>query len=73
MEIEKLTISVQGVDIPLKIPPEFVKEFKKELRIVIRHPWIIGIPVPERLLSHEAFDKLRENFDVFLTPGGSMR
>lgn len=36
-------------EISFRIPLELVKEFGDETRIVIRHPWLIGIPIPERL------------------------
>jgi len=36
-------------EISFRIPIELVKEFGEETRIVIRHPWLIGIPIPERL------------------------
>jgi hypothetical protein len=55
-------------EISFRIPEELVKEFGKDLRVVIRHPWIIGIPVPERLLKAEVFKDLLRNFDVVLTP-----
>ncbi len=31
------------------IPPNLLMEFGKDFRIIIRHPWIVGIPIPERL------------------------
>ena len=33
------------------IPPDLLKEFKADLRVVVRHPWIVGIPVPHRLIT----------------------
>jgi hypothetical protein len=68
MEFEKITVVAQDVKIPIQIPQEYVREFQKELRIVIKHPWIIGIPVPERLLRPEILEKLGKDFDVMLTP-----
>ncbi len=57
-----------GKDIVIEIPPELMKEFRGELRVVVKHPWTIGIPVPERLLTSDALKALTKNFDVILTP-----
>ena len=43
----------EGAYLSFKIPPELLKEFAAEARVVVRHPWIIGIPVPEKLLKNE--------------------
>jgi len=31
----------------IEIPTKFLEEFKRDARVVIRHPWIVGIPVNE--------------------------
>lgn len=55
-----------GEDIVFQIPDVLRKEFAADLRVVIRHPWIVGIPVPERLIP----DLLRDirTFDVVMAP-----
>ncbi len=59
-------ISVKG---EVKIPVELLAKYKVEPRFVIRHPWIIGIPVPEFLLDAKLREALKEaNMDVFMTP-----
>ncbi len=56
------------VEFVIRIPPDLVKEFKDELRIVIRHPWIIGIPIPERLLSKELRDIVGKGMTILAAP-----
>lgn len=69
MVIEKVPLLGKGGEISFRIPEELIKEFGKELRVVIRHPWIVGIPIPERLLKSEVFKGLlKEEFDVLITP-----
>jgi len=60
--------------VAFQIPPALAKEFGRDLRIVVRHPWVVGIPIPERLLSREMLGKLgAKEFDVMLTPKMPMR
>ncbi|MCL4537306.1 MAG: hypothetical protein M1610_06930 [Nitrospirae bacterium] len=66
--IEKKISLGKGEEISFRIPEELVKEFGKDLRVVIRHPWVVGIPVPERLLKLEALKGLLKDFDVVITP-----
>lgn len=51
------------------IPPKLLAEFKKDIRVVIRHPWIVGIPVPIEMLKPELVSRLRgTQFEVMLVP-----
>jgi hypothetical protein len=59
MDIEKLSF---------QIPEVLAKEFASELRIVIKHPWVIGIPVPERLLKAEVFKDVIKDCEIIITP-----
>lgn len=68
MCIEKVALLARGEELSFHIPEELAKEFGRELRVVIRHPWIIGIPVPERLLKPEVLKGLLGEFDVMVTP-----
>lgn len=45
-----------------------MKEFAKDLRVVIRHPWYIGIPIPERLLP-KALKEIKD-YDAVMIPRG---
>jgi len=73
MDIEKVSLLGRGEEISFRIPEELVREFGKELRVVIRHPWIVGIPVPERLLKLEALKRVLKDFDIMITPKSSQR
>lgn len=51
----------------IEIPARLLREFERDVRVVIRHPWLIGIPVPERLLKREILKKFK-GFEVMLVP-----
>lgn len=52
----------------LTIPKDLLDHFEKEVRIVVRFPWIIGIPVPIYLLKQfEVLSKI-EDYEVMLVP-----
>lgn len=55
-------------DIAIKIPVDLLKEFKRDVRVVVRWPWLIGIPIPEVLLKPEILQQFREEFDIMLVP-----
>jgi len=55
-------------DIAIKIPVDLLKEFKSDIRVVVRWPWLIGIPIPEALLRPEIIKQFREEYDVMLVP-----
>ena len=55
-------------DIAIKIPVDLLKEFKSDVRVVVRWPWLIGIPIPEALLRPEIIKQFREEYDVMLVP-----
>ncbi len=66
MDVEKMPLLGPGDEISFQIPEALQKEFAKELRVVIRHPWIVGIPIPERLRP-EVLKGLKD-FDVLVVP-----
>jgi len=55
-------------DVAIKIPADLLKEFKRDIRVVVKWPWLIGIPIPEVLLKPEILQQFREEFDVMLVP-----
>ena len=55
-------------DVAIKIPVDLLKEFKRDIRVVVKWPWLIGIPIPEVLLKPEILQQFREEFDVILVP-----
>ena len=53
----------------VEIPISLLKEFERDARIVIRHPWIIGIPVLDVLIKPELGKKIDTNgFEVMIIP-----
>jgi len=55
------------------IPVDLLKEFEKDVRFVIRHPYIVGIPVPLFFLEKmhadpELAKKLTAKFDIMFVP-----
>ncbi len=61
-----------GQEFSFKIPEIHEKEFQKELRVIIRHPWCIGIPVPLKMMSREMQD-MWKGYEIFAVPTGLMK
>ena len=61
------TVPLPEKDMSFTIPRDLLKDFDKDIRIVIRHPWIIGIPIPETLLNKDKIRNYRD-FDAMLIP-----
>ncbi len=60
---------INAVPLPeIRIPDYLAKEFGADLRVVIRHPWVTGIPVPERLIPRDLRAVIGKEFEVILTP-----
>lgn len=56
-------------DLKLTVPVELLREFRIDPRIVVRHPWIIGIPAPELIARPEVLKQLSAaGYDVMLVP-----
>lgn len=52
-----------------KVPVELLREFEIDPRIVVRHPWVVGIPVPEFLIKEELLERARKfDMEVLLVP-----
>lgn len=66
--INTVPLPERPLRVEIKIPVALAQEFKEDLRIVIRHPWIIGIPVPERLLDRELVKKLGKELEIIIAP-----
>lgn len=58
----------KGETITIRIPEELIKEFGRDLRIVVRHPWVVGIPVPDRFIRPQELRRFRKAYDLILTP-----
>jgi len=55
------------------IPVDLLREFEKDVRIVIKHPYLIGIPVPWFFLEKlhkdpQLAEKLTAKFDIMFVP-----
>ena len=64
LEMERTAIR----DVAIKIPADLLKEFKRDIRVVVKWPWLIGIPIPEVLLKPEILQQFRDEYDVMLVP-----
>ncbi len=64
-----MAINLPSENLQFRVPTELLREFKAEPRIVIRHPWVIGIPAPELFLREEILNKIHDSgFEVMLVP-----
>lgn len=62
-------INLPSETLEFRVPTELLREFKDEPRIVIRHPWVVGIPAPEILLNEDILKKINySGFEVMLVP-----
>lgn len=62
------SVGIDTVPLPeIRIPESLAKEFGKDLRIVVRHPWVTGIPVPERFLTKELRAAMGKDFELIMT------
>ena len=68
VKIDTVPLPENPISLEFRIPPDLIKEFGAELRVVIRHPWVIGIPVIERLLKPEVLKAIGKDFEVVITP-----
>jgi hypothetical protein len=76
--MKKSWVAIDTVPLPEKparfeIPMDLLEEFAGEPRIVVRHPWIIGIPVPpdvlRKLEKNEVLLKdLGKKYDLMIVP-----
>ena len=56
-------------EIAFKIPKDLLVQFEQEPRIIIRWPWIIGIPIPDWLIKNpELLGRATEEFEPMLIP-----
>jgi len=54
-------------EISFEIPTELAKEFGKAVRIVIKDPYVVGMPVPMDLLKSDVLAKVK-GFELYLVP-----
>ena len=67
------TVPLPEKPVSVEIPVNLLQEFERDVRIVIKHPWVIGIPVPEVLLEKllkkpEVYQEMTKEFEIMLIP-----
>ena len=72
------TLKIDTVPLPdrpvsIEIPMNLLVEFIDEPRIVVRHPWVVGIPAPLNILKKladdpKAFGDISKKCDFMLVP-----
>jgi len=66
--IDTVPLPEMPANLTFMIPIDLIKEFKDEVRVVVKFPWIVGIPVPDYFFKNpEIFGRLKE-FDVMFVP-----
>lgn len=68
LKIDTVPLPERPSDIVIPIPKDLIKEFRHDVRVVIRFPWIVGIPVPEFLLEKMGLEDSLEGFEVMVIP-----
>ena len=58
--------------VTMRVPAELLKQFQQELRIVIKWPGLIGIPIPDVLLNRDLIGQAKD-FEAMLVPREFMR
>jgi hypothetical protein len=53
--------------ITFDIPIDLIHQFKQDVRVVIKYPGLIGIPLPDVLLNPEVLRTVRQ-FEPMLVP-----
>jgi hypothetical protein len=74
---EKASVMIDTVPLPerlmtVDIPKDLLQEFQEDLRFIVKYPWPIGIPVPDRMLDPKILGRLKD-FDVMLVPRQMLR
>jgi hypothetical protein len=64
MEEERHSIAApllsRGETISFRIPKDLMAGFKQDIRIVIKYPGLIGIPIPDIFFNEDISKQLRE-------------
>lgn len=66
---EERTLSVaQSNLVTFDIPVELLAQFKKDVRVVIKWPGLIGIPIPDWFLTQDVLKQSIRDFEPMLVP-----
>jgi hypothetical protein len=73
MEEERFSIAApllsRGETFSFRIPRDLIAEFRQDIRIVIKYPGLIGIPIPDIFLNEGIAKHLREGeFEAVFVP-----
>jgi hypothetical protein len=73
MEEERALSLAQPNLVTFDIPAELLVQFKQDVRIVIKWPGLIGIPIPDLFLNQDVFKQTVREFEPMLVPRQVLR
>lgn len=68
MEEERALSHAQSNLVTFDIPVELLAQFKKDVRVVIKWPGLIGIPIPDIFLNQDVMKQTVREFEPMLVP-----
>jgi len=66
--IKKVRPAMEFEEVSFRIPADLVKQFRDEVRVVVRFPWIVGIPIPIFLLEKLELGAALKGFEAMIVP-----
>lgn len=66
--IDTVPLPELPVDLTFAIPVELFREFRTDIRVVVKFPWIVGIPAPDHLFQNPEILERLEAFEIMLVP-----
>ena len=73
MEEERVQSLAQSNLVTFDIPIDLLVQFKRDVRIVIKWPGLIGVPIPDLFLSEDLLKQSLREFEPMLVPRQMMR
>ncbi len=64
--------TVQSELVTFAIPVDLLRQFKQDVRVVVKFPGLIGIPLPDIFLNPDVLSSVRE-FEPMLVPRQVLR
>ena len=69
-----MDVSKLGFRAEIRVPVDLLQQFEIDPRIVIRHPWVVGIPAPEVLMKPDVLESIKASgYEVMLVPEEMVR
>jgi hypothetical protein len=60
---------VELKEMSIKIPANLKAEFRDEMRVVVKHPWMIGIPAIDKMIMDKVFmENMKKDYDLMFVP-----